>query len=193
MNHKKVKVSLLIYVGSPCLAANHSILLRSSCISYHVHVPHHIIHLKEYTRQLHTPTEGLSWQWEPSCRFSTRGTMRSYTASWESCSLSVASASTKRTNFATGLVNKHDLFSCLFPTLSLTFLTKPSSEGNTSSTLAMGYPLRFVKISPSIISTMSPTNMFLDSPPHFCLSWRLLRYSALQRDQNWFARYWTLR
>ena len=58
MNHKKVKVSLLIYVGSPCLAANHSILLRSSCISYHV--LYHLIHLKEYTRQLHTPTEGLS-------------------------------------------------------------------------------------------------------------------------------------
>ena len=72
---------------------------------------------------------------------------------------------------------------------NLTFLTYPSSLGNTCTTLQSGHLLRVLSL--SLEMTISPTARFLLGWTHFCLTCNIWRYSPLHLSQNSFAKYWT--
>jgi hypothetical protein len=74
---------------------------------------------------------------------------------------------------------------------NLTLRTRWSLSVIVSTTLSRRHcPL--IKLS-SLRMTMSLTEILCSSLRHFCLAWRLNRYSFLHLDQNSLAKYWTLR
>ena len=102
-----------------------------------------------------------------------------------------SSAPTSRMSFVIGRFSVRVLSDCLYATRSITCRTRPSSDGKTSVTSAIGQPFRFVKMLLSFTSTTSPTMKFLDFAVHFCLVCRDDRYSVFHLDQNSLARYCT--
>ena len=122
-NINNTKLFLLNHDGLSYWATNHSILLNFFILSFACSLIYESLKVKQngVTHQLHTPSEGLSWLMRAF-----KWTVGIYIHHDELVS---ASDSTKRTSFATGRTNEHDLSGCLLPTRSFTFLTKPSSDG----------------------------------------------------------------